>query len=87
MDNQLMTIMIIGLTIINIICCIATCGVGVYAWLELKSFMKSTHKVEFVPFDPLEQELERKKFKDNKVQQPREPMVDDIFNDYGMTGN
>ena len=87
MENQLMTVMMIGLTIINIICCIATCAVGVYAWIELKSFMKSTHKVEFVPFDPLEQERDKKKLKEKGIKEPRDPMADDIFNEYGMLGD
>jgi len=45
-------------TMILMVCCLISvlislvCGIiGVAAWVELRSFMKSTHKVEFVPLD------------------------------------
>ncbi len=29
-----------------------SCIIGVWAFIELKSFMRSTHKIEYVPLDP-----------------------------------
>lgn len=85
MESQLLMIMTIGLTIINVICCIAASAIGVYAWVELKSFMKSTHKIEFVPFDPLEEENKKKEAR-KSGKRIQEPLQDEIFNEYGMTG-
>jgi hypothetical protein len=33
--------------------------IGIFAFIELRSFMKSTHKVDFVPFDPSEIPLKK----------------------------
>lgn len=43
---------LILVTLINVILCMVVSTVGILAWVELKSFMKSTHKVEYVPFEP-----------------------------------
>lgn len=61
------------LTLINLILCIATGSIGIAAWIELKSFMKSTHKVEFLPFDPKEE-----------VALKKEPLRDDDLNEFGI---
>jgi hypothetical protein len=37
------------LTLINVICMLVSITVAGSAWVELKSFMKSTHKIEYVP--------------------------------------
>jgi hypothetical protein len=37
------------LTLINVICMIVSIVVAGSAWVELRSFMKSTHKIEYVP--------------------------------------
>lgn len=37
------------LTLINVICMIVSIIVAGSAWVELRSFMKSTHKIEYVP--------------------------------------
>ena len=59
------------LTAINLICCIITVTVGIMAWVELKSFMKSTHKVEFVPMD-------------NGPAVKNEPLRDQDLNEYDL---
>ena len=40
------------LTLLNLLMFIASSSVAIYAWVELKSFMKSTHKIEYIPFEP-----------------------------------
>jgi len=42
------------------------------AWVELKSFMKSTHKVEYLPFDPTTPPLKK------------EPLRDEDLNEYDL---
>jgi hypothetical protein len=37
------------LTLINVICMLVSITVAGSAWVELRSFMKSTHKIEYVP--------------------------------------
>jgi len=59
------------LTAINLICCIITVTVGIMAWVELKSFMKSTHKVEFVPME-------------SGPAAKQEPLRDQDLNEYGI---
>ncbi len=44
-------ILIVGLVIISVLISLVTGLIGVFAFIELRSFMKSTHKVEFVPLD------------------------------------
>jgi len=44
--------------------------IGIIALIELRSFMKSTHKVEFVPFDG--------------VATGKEPNVNDELKKYGL---
>lgn len=43
------------------------------AWIELRSFMKSTHKVEYLPFDPTETPKLKK-----------EPLRDEDLNEYDL---
>jgi hypothetical protein len=45
--------------------------IGIIAFIELRSFMKSTHKVEFVPLDP------------NQVG-GKEPNINDELKRYGL---
>jgi hypothetical protein len=45
--------------------------IGIIAVIELRSFMKSTHKVEFVPLD-------------SGVAVKREPGIDDDLKKYGL---
>ena len=46
-------VMMIGiLTVINVIMFLVTGAIGIFSFIELRSFMKSTHKVEFIPLDP-----------------------------------
>ena len=45
--------------------------IGIIALIELRSFMKSTHKVEFVPLDA-------------GIAAKREPSVDDELKKYGL---
>lgn len=47
-----MTALMIGIMTFSAIVSIASTIVAIYAWVELKSFMKSTHKIEYVPFMP-----------------------------------
>lgn len=54
-----MDTLIITFTAISFLMAVFSFIVGVAAFIELRSFMKSTHKVEFVPFDesvPLKKE-------------------------------
>lgn len=45
--------------------------IGVLAWIELRSFMKSTHRVEYVPLDP-------------GVPLKKEPLRDEDLNEYDL---
>ena len=45
--------------------------IGIFAFIELRSFMKSTHKVEFVPID-------------SGIAARKEPSVDDELKRYGL---
>lgn len=47
-----MEVLIVGMMIINVMLNLAVAAIGIFAWIELKSFMKSTHKIEYVPFQP-----------------------------------
>lgn len=53
--------LIVGLVSIGVLISIVTGFIGVLAFIELRSFMKSTHKVEFVPLDHSAKELDVKK--------------------------
>lgn len=53
--------------ILSVVCLIAT----TFALIELRSFNKSTHKIEWMPLD--------------SAQIPgKEPMNDDVLKDYGL---
>lgn len=47
-----MEVMMIGVMIVNSVVSVIASVVAIYAWVELKSFMKSTHKIEYIPFEP-----------------------------------
>lgn len=47
-----MEVLIVGIAIISVITNLAVGAIGIFAWIELKSFMKSTHKIEYIPFEP-----------------------------------
>lgn len=47
-----METLIVGIAIISVLISLVTGTIAVYAWIELKSFMKSTHKIEYIPFEP-----------------------------------
>jgi len=66
-----MEVMIL-LTLINLIMCLVVGAVGVYAWVELKSFMKSTHNVQFLPLETSQPPLKH------------EPLRDQDLNEYDL---
>lgn len=45
--------------------------IGIFAFIELRSFMKSTHKVEFIPLD-------------HKAEPGKEPLRDQDLNEYDL---
>lgn len=45
--------------------------IGIIALIELRSFMKSTHKVEFIPLD-------------SGIEAKKEPSVDEELKKYGL---
>ena len=47
-----MEAMMIGVMTVSVLISIVASVVAIYAWVELKSFMKSTHKIEYIPFEP-----------------------------------
>ena len=47
-----MTAMMIGVMTVSVLVSIIASVVAFCAWVELKSFMKSTHKIEYIPFEP-----------------------------------
>ena len=47
-----MEVMMIGVMTVSVLISIVASVVAIYAWVELKSFMKSTHKIEYIPFEP-----------------------------------
>ena len=47
-----MEVLIVGIAIISVLISLVTGAIAVFAWIELKSFMKSTHKIEYIPFEP-----------------------------------
>lgn len=55
---------------VSIILSLISMIIGIFAFIELRSFMKSTHKVEFVPFDG--------------PALKKEPSVDDELKKYGL---
>lgn len=48
-----MEVLIVGIAIISVLISLCTGTIAVMAWIELRSFMKSTHKIEYVPFEPV----------------------------------
>lgn len=69
-----MEILIVGIAIISVIISLLTATVAFFAWVELRSFMKSTHKIEYVPFEP---EL-------NKQGEPKSVKEADPLKEYGI---
>lgn len=65
-----MDILIISFTVISFVLSIISMLIGIFAFVELRSFMKSTHKVEFVPFD--------------EVPLKKEPKLNDELEQYGL---
>lgn len=47
-----MQILTIIFSMVSFILSLISMVIGIFALIELRSFMKSTHKVEFVPLDP-----------------------------------
>ena len=47
-----MIALMIGILTFSALVSIVSSAVALYAWIELKSFMKSTHKIEYIPFEP-----------------------------------
>lgn len=58
MNNYLMISLIFSvcISLISIILCIVVGVIAFFGWVETRSFMRSTHKVEFVPLDPKHEE-------------------------------
>lgn len=69
-----MEILIVGIAIISVITNLAVGAIGIFAWIELKSFMKSTHKIEYIPFEP---ELD-------KTGKPKPVKESDPLKEYGI---
>ena len=57
-------------SMVSFILSVISMVIGIIALIELRSFMKSTHKVEFVPLDG--------------VAAKKEPSVDDELRRYGL---
>jgi len=64
------TLMIIFSTV-SFILSLLSMIIGILAFIELRSFMKSTHKVEFIPLDA-------------GISAKKEPSVDDELKRYGL---
>lgn len=60
------------LILISVIISLATGTIGVMAFIELRAFMRSTHKVEYVPFEPVSIPLKK------------EPLRDQDLNEYDL---
>ena len=71
---MVMEILIVGITIISVLVSFFTGLIAISAWIELRSFMKSTHKIEYVPFEP---EL-------NKKGEPMSVKDADPLKEYGI---
>ena len=67
-----MAILTIIFSTVSLILSLVSMVIGILALIELRSFMKSTHKVEFVPLDP------------NQIT-GKEPNMDDELKRYGLT--
>jgi len=65
-----MEILTIILSMVSIILSLFSMVIGIFALIELRSFMKSTHKVEFVPYDG--------------AKQGKEPSLDEELKKYGL---
>ena len=66
-----MQILTIILSMVSFILSLVFGIISFFAWVELKSFMKSTHKVEFIPLDA-------------GIAAKKEPNVDDELKRYGL---
>lgn len=53
--GQGMSIMMVCCLMISVLISLVCGIIGIMAWVELRSFMKSTHKVEFVPLEQPDQ--------------------------------
>lgn len=52
---------------ISVLLSIVVGVIGVLAWIELRSFMKSTHKVEFVPMEEPVPALKKELYRDQDL--------------------
>lgn len=59
-----MEILTIIFSVVSLIISVFSGIMGVMAFIELRSFMKSTHKVEFVPLDTTQKEFKEPKLND-----------------------
>lgn len=62
-----MTILMACCLMISVILSIVVGLIGVLAWIELRSFMKSTHKVEFVPMEEPVPALKKEHYRDQDL--------------------
>jgi hypothetical protein len=58
-------------SMVSFVISIISLVMGIVAFVELRSFMKSTHKVEFLPLDP-------------SIQAGKEPKFDEELKKYGL---
>lgn len=58
-------------SVVSFILSLISMVIGIIALIELRSFMKSTHKVEFVPLD-------------SGIAAKKEPTIDDELKRYGL---
>ena len=65
------------LSIVAILMWIVTMPLLFMAWIELKTFMKSTHKVEWMPYES--QIYEKPKKKDKKIEVPEMSDIEKTF--------
>lgn len=66
-----MEVMTIIFSTVSLILSVISLIMGIVAFIELRSFMKSTHRVDFVPLD-------------NGIEAKKEPNVDDELKRYGL---
>ena len=66
-----MMILTIIFSTVSFILSLVSMIIGIIALVELRSFMKSTHKVEFVPLD-------------SGIAAKKEPSVNDELKNYGL---
>jgi hypothetical protein len=66
-----MEVLTIIFSMVSLILSLISMAIGILALIELRSFMKSTHKVEFVPLD-------------HNATTGKEPRMDDELKKYGL---